>query len=514
MVIESKLVDMKYLKGKINVMATVQSSSKECQLLELSKCSSSSRNILARSSYFKAMNMNDSKVRFSFHFFVGINRDMGLCSVRVAMKKGEDFEDREKVMSYFPSDKFDITKLTNQKSFGDTQSVFEGMSTQQALQMCATPFEKSTKMLISNFYQTFEGFLLGESQEKEIKFKCEKISKKTDVLFRSTNENNLKKIDVFINRREYTEIAIKNDQTKVKVTEKKIDETKRGNNLPAGIKTYSLQVLGLAHQNFQNNQCYDLDRKNVAKSWVKSSFNPSVSDNNSEFNFDVAVIAEENNGGSLCVVYGLVAVPQDAEQYSIQNDMLLKFKKKGEAITNENCGQLLEDIHKHQSTLEIYNSVEDRFLGGSIINSLANPQHKLYCQIDISGNIARDQFRKAQYNSIFYESAMTEYQDNNNEEAVGTAIKAQIEAAQKRTESYKEQETSLPSFNQMPYDLTTRKNPKDTLLAGETLANMDFLRSKNGLFAAVMKRDNNLCVYLIRSVDAKTTKLWCSGSPN
>jgi hypothetical protein len=118
-----------------------------------------------------------------------------------------------------------------------------------------------------------------------------------------------------------------------------------------------------------------------------------VSDNNSEFTFDVAVVAEENLGGSMCVVYGLVAVPQNAEQYIIQNDMLIKFKKTGQAITNDNCGQLLENIHQHVGTLEMFNSVENRFLGGSIINSLANTEHKVYCQIDISNNLAKDQFR-------------------------------------------------------------------------------------------------------------------------
>jgi hypothetical protein len=56
----------------------------------------------------------------------------------------------------------------------------------------------------------------------------------------------------------------------------------------------------------------------------------------------------------------------------------------------------------------------------------------------------------------------------------------------------------------MPYDLTTRKDAKDRMPAEETLANMDFLRSENGLFAAIMKNDNKLCVYLIQSKEAMT----------
>lgn len=66
----------------------------------------------------------------------------------------------------------------------------------------------------------------------------------------------------------------------------------------------------------------------------------------------------------------------------------------------------------------------------------------------------------------------------------------------------------------MPYDLTTKKDAKDRLAAGETLPNMDFLRSENGLFAAVMKNDNKLCVYLIKSKEAQTKKIQCSASEN
>ncbi len=162
----------------------------------------------------------------------------------------------------------------------------------------------------------------------------------------------------------------------------------------------------------------------------------------------------------------------------------------------------------------MYNSVENRFLGGAILNSLANTNHKLYCQIDLSDNVARQQFRNEQYNRIFYETAVTQFVDNNNEDTVNSAVQAQIEMAQKRIGSFKDSESALPFFQKLPYDLTTRVNPKDTLPAGSTLANMDFLRSKNGLFAAVMKRDNNLCIYLVQDVMATTEKLGCTGTAN
>lgn len=367
-------------------------------------------------------------------------------------------------------------------------------------------------MLISNFYQTFEGFLLSESQSEEIKFKCEKNVRQSEVLFRAINESGLKKVDVFVNNKDYTQIAIKAEQTKFKVSQKKIDENKRGGNLAPGVKTFSVQVFGLSNYNFHNNQCYDLDRKNVLKSWVKSSYNPSVPDSNSEFNFDVAVMAQEFPSGTMCAVYGLFAVPQEEENYFMQNDLLVKFKKESDPVTNDSCGALLENLHDHVGQLEMFNSVENRFLGGAIINSLANPEYKLYCHIDVRDNIAKDQFRQDQYNRIFYETAVTQFVDNNNEDKVNSALQSQLDAIQKRIAAIQENQAVLPTFYTLPFDLTTRKDVPDTLQAGQTLVNMDFLRSKNGLFSLVMKADGNLCIYLIQSKEAETKKVWCSGT--
>jgi len=36
----------------------------------------------------------------------------------------------------------------------------------------------------------------------------------------------------------------------------------------------------------------------------------------------------------------------------------------------------------------MYNSIENRFLGGAILNALANPDYKMYCHIDVRDNIA------------------------------------------------------------------------------------------------------------------------------
>lgn len=89
MTIDKKMIDMKFLKGKIAMIGSVTSKAKDCAFLNLGKCMSTSRNQLARSAFLKATNLNQGNIRFSFHFFVGFNREMGLCSVRVAKKKGK-----------------------------------------------------------------------------------------------------------------------------------------------------------------------------------------------------------------------------------------------------------------------------------------------------------------------------------------------------------------------------------------------------------------------------------------
>lgn len=58
------------------------------------------------------------------------------------------------------------------------------------------------------------------------------------------------------------------------------------------------------------------------------------------------------------------------------------------------------------------------------MNSLMNVDHKIYCMIDVKDNVAKEQFRQDVYNQIFYESAVTQFVDHNNEETVNAAITA------------------------------------------------------------------------------------------
>lgn len=113
----------------------------------------------------------------------------------------------------------------------------------------------------------------------------------------------------------------------------------------------------------------------------------------------------------------------------MQHDLLLKFKKEGEPVSNESCASLLENLQQNVGKVETYSAMENRYLAGSLLSSALNPDHKVYCHIDVSDNLSKGQFQKYQYNKIFYETAVTQFVDNNNEDTVNNAINAQIEAA-------------------------------------------------------------------------------------
>lgn len=225
-----------------------------------------------------------------------------------------------KVMSYLPSESFDVDLFSNQKSFikSENANAFSKLSTKDALALCAAPLMSDEKMFTSNFYQTFEGFLLSMSHKETIDFRCEKSCRQKEIIFRAENQDKLKKVDVFVNNRQFTQIAIKgDDKAKVKISEKVIEEDKRGDNLDSAIKTFTVEIFGMSYYNYNNNMCYDLDRKNVAKSYVTSSYTPSVSDNNSQFTFDVAVMAHEGPSGTMCAVYGVFPVPTEDDKFFI-----------------------------------------------------------------------------------------------------------------------------------------------------------------------------------------------------
>lgn len=59
----------------------------------------------------------------------------------------------------------------------------------------------------------------------------------------------------------------------------------------------------------------------------------------------------------------------------------------------------------------MWNAIENRYLAGALINSIAVPEHKLYCHIQVQDNVSKEQFRQDSYNRIFYETAITQNLD-------------------------------------------------------------------------------------------------------
>ena len=84
----------------------------------------------------------------------------------------------------------------------------------------------------------------------------------------SASNGDQKKVDVFIDNQQYTKISIKgDDKTKVGIEEKKVDAGQKGDNLAEDVKLYSFKVYGQSYYNYNNNNCYDLDMKHVARSF-------------------------------------------------------------------------------------------------------------------------------------------------------------------------------------------------------------------------------------------------------
>lgn len=63
-------------------------------------------------------------------------------------------------------------------------------------------------------------------------------------------------------------------------------------------------------------------------------------------------------------------------------------------------------------------------------------------------------------------------------------------------------------YAEVPFDMWTRKEVSDTLQTGSVLNNNDFLRSNNGLFAAIIERNNNFVVYMKKDDKGGFTKMW------
>lgn len=84
----------------------------------------------------------------------------------------------------------------------------------------------------------------------------------------------------------------------------------------------------------------------------------------------------------------------------------------------------------------------------------------------------------------------------------------------KKISSFVEDQVNVPSYNVLPYDFSTREDIKDILKQEETLQNDEWLRSKDSLFSVIIRKDNNLVIYLKTDKMGGTKEIWSSKTTN
>lgn len=235
----------------------------------------------------------------------------------------------------------------------------------------------------SDFYKTFEGFLLSRAMNEHVTLRCRKMSRSKEVEFRTEHENK-KKVDVFYNNDAYTHIMFRDNSAAITPVE--VTEAQKGFNL-GSMKLFSVEANAFTPSAYMANHCYDMDRKNLQKSFVKGSFTPEVTDNNVQFAFKVGVKAEEDKPqgkmGTHCAIYSVYELEdKSGKKYFVQNDMVMKFKF-GDSlpVTDENCSKTLVKFsdHKNVALVSVYFLKDSRTLAGAVLNGIINRQARLYC---------------------------------------------------------------------------------------------------------------------------------------
>lgn len=57
---------------------------KECDLLDINRCYSESKEQLGKSAFFKSTNIGGNQLRFSFNFMMGYNVEQDMCYIAVS----------------------------------------------------------------------------------------------------------------------------------------------------------------------------------------------------------------------------------------------------------------------------------------------------------------------------------------------------------------------------------------------------------------------------------------------
>lgn len=179
------------------------------------------------------------------------------------------------------------------------------------------------------------------------------------------------------------------------------------------MKLFSVDAKAFTPSAYVSNQCYDLDRKNLQKSFVKGVFTPDVTDNNVQFVFQVGIKAEEDKPqgkmGTHCAIYSVLEREEGSDKkYYVQNDMVMKFKLGADLpVTDENCSKTLLRFNdsKNLPLIEVFFLKDSRTLAGAVLNGIVNRQARLYCFKDFLSADVRAIYLTELKEKMFYHEA-------------------------------------------------------------------------------------------------------------
>lgn len=171
------------------------------------------------------------------------------------------------------------------------------------------------------------------------------------------------------------------------MTALEVAESSKGDNMN-NAKLFSISSKAFSFSAFVANYCYDMDRKNLMKGFVQTTFVPGVTDNNVLFAFEVAVRAEEDRPqgkvGTHCAVYSVYNRGNQEgsdKKYYVQNDLVMKFKPDDGSVTDEQCAKILQQFSdaKNLPVVTVYFLKDSRSLAGAVLNGVLSKQARLYC---------------------------------------------------------------------------------------------------------------------------------------
>lgn len=251
--------------GKFAIMGEIsqQGDNHECDLLDLNKCYNDNKEQLSKSAFLRAINGEKHTLRLSFNFLLGVNPTSNLCYVSVAQKEGDNvYTPQEQVMQF----SLDSTLYKHPEQYLNLHDMMqpshESPTLEASLKKCSDVMARSfgDDTFTSDFYKTFEGFLLSRVMNEFVTLRCRKMSRSKEMEFRTVNAEGKKKVDVFYNNEAYTHILFRDNTAAINPFQ--ITEGEKGNNM-GSMKLFNVDAKAFTPSAYVANQCYDMDRKNL-----------------------------------------------------------------------------------------------------------------------------------------------------------------------------------------------------------------------------------------------------------